>query len=354
MMKLAIALLLSFAAFADPVITAIQPTSGPATGGTTVVVTGTDLRAKAVCLVPCPTRLAFGEVAVDVVEESDTRLVFVSPAHDPGTVDLTLYVTGANPVTVRNGFTFVAVPETPYERVLLPVYFEGVLPGAYGSQWRADFRIHNSGNVPATLAPWTCPPGRPCPAVVPLTYSLMPNQSLHNPADLDTDHRTNPSQILYIAKQPAPHVSMSLRIADQSRGTVNAGTEIPVIREGELLRDRTQLFDIPMDGQRYRVLVRLYEMTYAEANFLVRLYAQEGDAEPVHSAMLTAVTTRIGAFRTEAAYAQLDVTDLLNLRRTWPSSVRIEVVPQRPGSRYWAFASITNNDTQLVTLSTPQ
>ena len=60
------------------------------------------------------------------------------------------------------------------------------------------------------------------------------------------------------------------------------------------------------------------------------------------------------AFRSEAAYAQLDITDLLKLRKAWPAVARVEIVPRTPGSRYWAFVSLTNNQTQLVTLVTPQ
>lgn len=50
----------------------------------------------------------------------------------------------------------------------------------------------------------------------------------------------------------------------------------------------------------------------------------------------------------------LDITQLLHLRLAWPQSARIEVQPLTAGSRYWAVVSLTNNETQLVTLVTPQ
>jgi hypothetical protein len=34
--------------------------------------------------------------------------------------------------------------------------------------------------------------------------------------------------------------------------------------------------------------------------------------------------------------------------------VRIEITPLTAGSRYWSFASVTSNETQIVTLVTPQ
>jgi hypothetical protein len=122
-----------------------------------------------------------------------------------------------------------------------------------------------------------------------------------------------------------------------------------------LLRGTTQLFDVPLDAQNFRVLLRIYDLAYSKADFEVRLYAEGVEGEPpAHVALLTATTPQQGAFRSEAAYAQLDITDLLKLRKAWPAVARVEILPRTPGSRYWAFVSLTNNQTQLVTLVTPQ
>lgn len=354
--RLLLPLLLSAAAFAQsspPIVIAIAPPSGPATGGTTVHIIGDNLSAGAVCVLPCPPRVIFGDVAVDAIEESDERLTVVTPPHEPGTVDVTIAVTARPLVTLKNAFTFTTGPETGYEKVLLPVYIEGTVPGANGSQWGTDFWIRNNGTETVRLAPWECPAGLVCPPVFPLTHALGSGQTLHNPADLFTGGRSNVSQIVYVS---APSdVSMSLRAGDVSRNTLNAGTDVPVIRENELLRNAAQLFNVPMNNPDFRVLLRIYELTSERSDFAVRLYAQTGQAGgPVHSVTLTASTPQSGPFRNEAAYAQLDVTDLLRLEKLWPAAVRIEVVPVDPGRRFWTFASATNNQTQLVTLITPQ
>jgi hypothetical protein len=353
-MKLLLLLFTTLAVSADPIVTSIQPDRGPETGGTRVTITGTDLIGNVVCVLPCPVRVAFGDIVVDSVEDSETRVVAVTPAHPAGTVDVRVIPPGQEGVVVNDAFTFEAGAESGYEKVLLPVYFEGEIPGAYGSLWRTDFRIRNDGGSDVQLAPFECPPGGACGAVFPFTYALAPGKALHNPENLDTNRRTNPSQILYVADSNTPRISMSLRVADVSRATRNAGTDLPVIRESELLTRTTQFFDVPMDAQNFRVLLRVYDLTYAEAEYSVRLYAEDDLAEPVYGTTLKAVTSLPGPFRNEAAYAQFDVTDLLKLRRAWPDAVRIEVVPREPGSRYWGFVSITNNDTQLVTLVTPQ
>jgi hypothetical protein len=354
-MKLLLLLFTSLAVGAEPIVTSIQPDRGPDTGGTRVTITGTDLVGNVVCVLPCPVRVAFGELAVDAVEESQTRVVVITPAHPAGRVDVKVMPPGQEGVTLEDAFTFEAGVESGYEKVLLPVYFEEEIPGAYGSLWRTDFRIRNNGGSDVHLAPFECPPGGACGAVFPLTYSLDPGEALHNPEYLDTRGRSNPSQILYVdVSQAPPRISLSLRVADVSRSTRNAGTDLPVVRESELLTQSSQFFDVPMDAQNFRVLLRVYDLTYTEAEYSIRLYAEDGLAEPVYGATVTAKTSRPAPFRNEAAYAQFDVTDLLKLRRVWPEAVRIEVAPREPGSRYWAFVSITNNDTQLVTLVTPQ
>lgn len=352
--RILLCLLFTAATFAQspPVITTISPTSGPASGGTTVTITGQDLDTPVVCILPCPPQVVFGDIAVDATQESRQRLVVGTPAHEPGTVDLTIAITGRPPVTLKDAFTFTAGAEAGYERVLLPVYLEEKAPGAFGSEWQTDFWIRNNGTEPVRLAPWECPPNLACPPVFPLTHTLLPGKTLHNPADLSSGGRTNPSQLVYVTTPS--DVSMRLRVADVTRNQRNGGTDIPVIRENELLRAGTQLFDVPMNTPDFRVLLRIYELAYTKADFEVRLYPMEDDSSPIHAVLLTASTRQEGAFRSEAAYAQLDFNDLLKLRKAWPAAVRVEVIPRTPGSRFWVFASATNNETQLVTLVTPQ
>lgn len=350
-------LLLAFGAVAQsPVITAIAPDSGPAAGGTEVVITGDNFSTKVTCILPCPPIVSFGDIDVPAKEESDERLVVTSPPHPPGTVDITVKVTGESPVTRSGAFTFIGGPQSEYELVLLPVHLDGPINGAFGSRWMTDLWMRNNDKEgPVSLAPWPCPAGEACPAVVPLTYSLQPGHSLHNLPPFFQAPDGNPSRLLYVSKPGASDVSFGLRFADLTRTDLNGGTELPAIREDELLKRESQLFNVPLTDPKFRVLLRVYDTTHTTAHFLVALYAQsEGVQSAVHSEQVTASTPQSGDFRTKAAYAQLDITDLLRLEKTWPATIRIAVEPLTPGSRYWTFASITNNETQLVTLVTPQ
>lgn len=341
------------AAFAQaPVVTEIQPAEGPAAGGTRVVIRGDNLGTQVNCLLPCPPQVIFGGVAVDAVEESDERLVATTPAHEPGTFDVEIAIPGKEVVKVRGGFTFLGGQEAGYEQVLLPIYFKGTVAGANGTQWKTDFFIRNNGPEAVRLAPWDCP-GVVCPAVFPLTFSLEPGKTLHNPAGFAGTPGTNPGRLLYVSA-PAD-VSMGLRVADVSHSDENAGTDLPVIRSSELLRETTHLFNVPFTDQDFRVLLRVYDAAYSESRFLVRILPNDDSVDiPPYEVTLNAFTPQSGEFRSEAAYAQLDVSALVHLRRAWPDVVRIEIEPLTPGSRYWAVASITSNETQLVTLVTPQ
>ena len=337
-----------------PVVTSIDPPSGPASGGTEVVILGSNFITKVQCILPCPPTVTFGDVTVPVKEETEHRLTAITPAHAPGTIDVTVSVTGEVPVVVKNGFTFTGGPESSYEKVLLPIHVEGTLDGAYGTKWSTDFWIRNSGSEPVHIAPW-CPSGQPCLPVVPPRITLEPKKSIHNLPAGFAPPGGNPSVILYMSRPASRDVSFGLRFADVSRSALNTGAEVPVIRENEMLHRAAELHNVPM-GHTARVMLRIYDIAYTSSQFRVTLHRQSEQDEPaLHSVTLTTATAQTGDFRSAAAYAQFDVTALLELDdREWPEAVRIELTPLTPGSRWWGFASITNNQTQLTTLVTPQ
>jgi hypothetical protein len=351
-----LSIVLAFGASAQntPVISNISPSFGPSTGGTEVRISGDNLLPQVVCILPCPTTVTFGDVTVPIKSESDTELVVITPAHSSGTVDVTVSLAGIPPVTRENGFTFTATASDSHELVLLPIHLDGILHGAFGAQWRTDLWLRNNGTSIATLAPWSCPPDLVCLPVFPLTFALHPGLSIHNLPPLFLPPDGNPSRLLFVLRPGSDAISYNLRFADVSRFALDGGAEMPVIRQSELLTRPAQLFNIPL-GPTFRVLLRIYDVEYGFSDFRVSIYPQsEGDPPAVHQAIVRASSPYVGSFRPKASYVQLDITGLLVLEKTWPATARIEIEPLTPGSRFWAFASITNNETQIVTLVTPQ
>ncbi|MBB5642526.1 IPT/TIG domain-containing protein [Cryobacterium roopkundense] len=85
----------------DAVITGLVPLSGPETGGTSVVITGTGFSAA--------TDVTFGGTsAATVVVNSDTQITVTTPVHAPGLVNVVVVAPNGN--SAPAGFTFIPVP----------------------------------------------------------------------------------------------------------------------------------------------------------------------------------------------------------------------------------------------------
>lgn len=342
-----------------PVIHSIQPAAGPASGGTLVTITGANLGLPPnfSCILPCPAVVRFGSVEVTALDERDTSITVRTPAHTPGTVDVTVRTGDNRAATRAHGFTFIDSAEAGYATFLLPIYSDGDVAGNHGSMWRTEFWIRNNGRENVQLAPWECPPGHACPAVIPLTRTLQPGESLRNLPVFFRPPSANPGRLLFVSRDGAANVSTSLRLWDLSREVSDAGTEIPVVPESELLTSTAQLMSVPLSG-RFRLTIRVYDVANSESRFRVRVFAQrQGTSEslPITEFVLTATTADHGPFRVQPAYAQhTGLERILELPNVFPPQVRIEVEPLTRGSLFWAFVAATNNDTQRVTLVTPQ
>jgi IPT/TIG domain len=84
-----------------PAVTSLSPNSGPAAGGTSVVITGTGFTGA--------TAVDFGTTAATTFHvDSDTQITATSPAHPAGAVDVTVTVQGTSATSTADLFTYVA------------------------------------------------------------------------------------------------------------------------------------------------------------------------------------------------------------------------------------------------------
>lgn len=83
-----------------PTISGVAPSSGPAAGGTSVVLIGTDFQAGATVLV--------GGVAATVTSNTETSLTAVTPAHGAGIVGVTLTNPDGGTYALPAAFTYLA------------------------------------------------------------------------------------------------------------------------------------------------------------------------------------------------------------------------------------------------------
>jgi hypothetical protein len=347
---------------APPSVSSIDPKSGPVAGGFPVTITGDnlDIPSNFACILPCPTRVFFGDMEGVAKEWTDERLVVIAPRHDPGTVDVTLRTTDGRTTTVPEGFTFTSSGETGYQTILLPLYIDDALPGAYGSLWKTELWLRNNGSNPVAIAPAECPPDQACPAIFPLTATLMPGASLRNLPQF-APHPATPGRLVYVTRAGAHAVAMQLRVFDVSRLASNRGTEVPIVREENFLSGPVTLLNVPISS-RFRQTLRLYDMRELPAGesvkpaFRVRVYSQqEGTvAEVLEDFTLVATSEETGTFRQTPLFAQSGNLSDGIVTADDDAAVRVDIEPLTAGSRYFAMINVTSNDTQQVTIVSPQ
>jgi hypothetical protein len=91
------------AATPAPLITAVDPPSGPAAGGTAVTITGTGFGGPG-------TTVTFGGVAAPVTGGSATSLQVTTPSHAAGAVDVVVTNPDAQAATKPAGFAYTEIP----------------------------------------------------------------------------------------------------------------------------------------------------------------------------------------------------------------------------------------------------
>ena len=117
-----------------PAITAVAPSSGPATGGTSVVITGTGFTGLS-----GPSAVSFGGTnAAKYKVDSETQITAVTPAHGSGTVHVTVTAAGVtSSETPADLFTFMTrVDQTDsrfgYSGTWAPFSTASAWKGSYG------------------------------------------------------------------------------------------------------------------------------------------------------------------------------------------------------------------------------
>jgi hypothetical protein len=132
------------------------------------------------------------------------------------------------------------------------------------------------------------------------------------------------------------------------------------VREGNALRATAEFLDIPVDS-RFRSLLRVYDFDPGDGHEVeVRIFRtpstitfpSPSSLAPDQLLLDTVLQLRnAGLPALYPGYATLSIPDLLTVGIN--DRLRVEVVPLTPLLRYWAFVSVTNNETQHVTVVTP-
>jgi hypothetical protein len=240
-----------------------------------------------------------------------------------------------------------------HERVLIPIYHDLIVNGAYGSQWATELTIRNEADVPVEIFQQECEYRCSCNPV-PGCRQGEPVQP--HTAGPTTGHVTAYKGIfLYVERNAAADVAFQLRVRDISRNAYSWGTEIPVVRENDMLLTTARMLDIPTD-ERFRLHLRIYAVRdrFTPGEARLRIFPAEGN-EPLAERVITLPVVGLvsGDDPAYPSYAEIP-----NLAAVIPAGearpIRVEVEPLTPNMPIWTFTTITNNETQQVTTVTPQ
>ncbi|HYK05365.1 MAG TPA: IPT/TIG domain-containing protein [Thermoanaerobaculia bacterium] len=352
-----LALLTSLDAYAAPVIHGIRPGYAFRFGPSHVTITGSGFAE--------PVQVFVGDVPAVVREVTPTSLrITIVPSVDGAPrahgeeAALRIVMPGVGAATMARAVTFVDSTEGAENYVLYLVPFTTeIIPGANGSRWTGELTFYNGGVFDSEIAGSFSDPDRLSPPG-PLYIDLHPGQTMK--PDLFASG-VSAGAFVQVPKPLDETTMISLRVRDLSRNAASWGTDIPIVAEEDTAQQVT-LIDIPTDPQ-YRAMLRIYHWSGLDTlPSRVTIYSPD-HPEPV--ATFDVTSTAPGGFWEPVegdlpfypSYAQIDL--LTPAVRAAGPTIRVEVDNKGsnvspPLPSLWAFVSVTNNDTQQVTIMTPR
>lgn len=237
-----------------------------------------------------------------------------------------------------------------FTTTLVPLVTQG-LRGAHGSVWDSELYVFNGSHLPLRM------PGFSDSPVLPIEPSIViqPHTTMH----LGLYPRDGADgAFLYIPNTMVSTTKMSLRVRDTSQNATSLGDEVPVVRVDQAAHALT-IFDVPVDPK-YRATLRIYGFTPAPMPVRVAIYPEIGvpALRQFDVTLNGIVNAAFDPFPLHPAYIALDpLGDAI--RASIVRRVRIEItnfapIITPPPAKIWAFVSLTNNETNQVTIVTPK
>jgi hypothetical protein len=334
--------------FAQTTVTAILPASGVTTGGEFVHIRGNRLNSSpAVCPgASCAISVKFGDAFGRVVSNTYYEIVAIAPPHAADSVDVTVSITGVpSPFVLKNAYRYQGPSIDELERILVPVAASG--PGPNAARFETEILVTNAGDE-----------------TVPVSGDATDERSLQSPppprfvepqttyalTDLLFGAAAHTGAFIYVPARLARDVITKVRVHDTSRDAAAYGVEIPVVSDLDFAAT-VRLAGIPTDA-RFRSTLRVY--AYDSRNFgPVTLRVRDAADGTLLATVPMALNAPVGEEYLFPASAQISLDPIIAPLRSHPR-LRIDIADSDAVRPIWAFVSITNNQTQEITLVTPQ
>lgn len=256
-------------------------------------------------------------------------------------------------VLITSAQAFAAEPSLDpddYEIALVPVFTSPPSPGAFGSLWSSQLWIRNVGDEPAVFSQG--PPECNIGCQDDDHHSLAPKTTAQIKS-VAAARDGQPGFVLHLQREGA--FAFNLRVHDLSRQAETWGTEIPVVRERDLLHESAVLLNVPQHVD-FRVLLRAYSVPGRVGDaVLLRIYPRQGNELLAERRLpLDDVVISFADFPTHPGYVELYISP-----DEFPAigdyeSLRLELTPTSEDLPFWAFATVTHNESQHVTTIMPQ
>ena len=339
-------LLLASVVAADPVVTFVSPNNGSVAGGYTVIIKGTGFNNTCIiCSPPFADPIVhFGTTQSPQVRVIDVNTIeAVAPPHLPTHVSITVRQNDGSQTNgfLADAFLYTGDPELAFDPILFPVFLPPV-DGAFGSRFETTARVSDLTGVGVMYGlDATC-------------YTFSPTITPFDPIfpgldrELLTGCSRSTGRIFWVAKDKG-RLAAGLRVRDTSRNARSHGVEVPVVKRSDFTNDRLALLGVPVDP-RFRNTLRVYSLTRGEA---VVVYVDVND-NGIGQVFLTPSTSLF-----EPAYGEFtDFPTNLAAGSTMTVTLKMGRLPDGsipPGTPLiWGMISVTNNETQEITVVSPQ
>lgn len=254
---------------------------------------------------------------------------------------------------------FGADPEL-FERILIPIYTNRVSEGVGGSLWTESVMIHNGSEQGFVVDPYFCH----LPVCPPSQTMIAPGATTE--LDIGVENSSSsPGVFVFVPRSVAKDVVITERIHELTRASMTWGTEIPTVRENDwFIGQAIDLLNIPLGDPAFRVMLRVYSVPFAGCDYEscaipveVDIFEQSGDASRADVLVGQTRATIVfghGWSGFHAGYLQFPSLEQHVMGLSATTRYRLNVRAVGADAPLWAFASITNNTTQHVTIARPQ
>lgn len=254
-----------------------------------------------------------------------------------------ILLTVATPLTAWQPY-----PDVTYTRVLIPTRVGAPQPGLFGSLWTSHVTVTNNAAVAVSVFGYMVEGGQCDLCFAPRLTSgkTYPDFGVY------FDRAGARGAFLYVDREHLADVNLTLRVQDISRQAQTFGTTIPVVPETGFRDTTFSLADLT-GSQLFRTTVRVYSSDPkldTDVRFRLFAIATTGDvllADRVFT--LPRVDFDQVTFFPYPGYLEIPDLNALADARTF-DRLRLEITGNH---KIWAFATVTHNETQHMTVIAP-